>query len=457
MGGKPGPSDSSAKTVAVLGGGLAGLSAARSLLERGYRVTLVEKRPFLGGRAFSFHDPQAGCEVDNGQHIFMGCCRYYLDLVRDLGTAEKSYLQRKLHAEVMLDGRSGVLYSTPSLGALHLLPALLRYPHLGLRDKVLALYALTLAKFTRRARQARELDNQTFYQWLKRRGQTERAIDNLWNLIILPTLNDDIRNVNADMGLMILQEGLLNRPGDATIGYSRVGLTSLTGEPARRFLQERGATLLLGRALKSLVVNDSLVCDVELSDGTHVIADAYISALPFDVLMQVLPTDVAHDPFFSTIAGLEFSPIVGIHLWYDRPIMEQDFVAFLDSPVQWVFNKSLIQGAEQEDGQYVCISVSEAWDFVGRPKEELRELFAREMERLFPRARGARIQRSLIVKQPEATFRCTPGVAQRRPSQVTPISNLLLAGEWTDTGWPSTMEGAVRSGVFAADALASRI
>ena len=433
------------------------MSAARSLVESGYSVTLVEKRPFLGGRAFSFHDPQAGCEVDNGQHIFMGCCRYYIDLVRDLGTAEKSFLQKKLQAEVLLDGKSGVLYSTPALGALHLLPALLRYPHLGFRDKVLALYALILAKFTGRAKQAEKLDKQTFYQWLKRRGQTERAIDNLWNLIILPTLNDDIRHVNADMGLMILQEGLLNRPRDASIGYSRVGLTSLTGDPARRFLQERGATLLLGRAIKSLVVDDSRVCDVELSDGSHVTADAYISALPFDELLQVLPTEVTRDPYFSAIAGLEFSPIVGIHLWYDRPIMEQDFVAFLDSPVQWVFNKSLIQEAEQEEGQYVCISVSGAWDFVDRPKDELRELFAREMEKLFPKAREASILRSLVVKQPEATFRCTPGVAQRRPSQVTPISNLLLAGEWTDTGWPSTMEGAVRSGVFASDALASRI
>ena len=186
-------------------------------------------------------------------------------------------------------------------------------------------------------------------------------------------------------------------------------------------------------------------------------ADSYISTLPFDVLLRVLPDDIADNAFFSGIKMLTSSPIIGVHLWYDRPIMDEDFVAFLDSPVQWVFNRSMIQGSDHEDGQYVCISLSGAWDFIDRPKDELRELFAGEMERLFPKARGAQIQRYLVVKQPQASFRSIPGASEHRPSQVTPISNLFLAGEWTSTGWPSTMEGAVRSGVMAAEALVSRV
>ena len=457
MGGKPLTNGSPAETVIVLGGGLAGLSASRSLLEHGYGVTLVEKRPFLGGRAFSFRDPQVGREVDNGQHVFLGCCTYYLDFLRAVGALDKTFLQDRLRVEVILNGKRGVLSSTPFLGAMHLLPAFVRYPHLSPVDKLLVVYGMIRAKLTSRSKHGKELDQQTFYQWLKRHHQTERAIDNLWNLIILPALNDDVRNVSADMALMTFQEGLLKMPRDATIGFSRVGLTSLTGEPTRRFLEERGGTLVVGRTVKSLAVRDGRVDAVELSDGSHLRAGAYVSALPFDVLLQVLPDDIANSAFFSGASRLSSSPIVGIHLWYDRPIMEQDFVAFLDSPVQWVFNKSLIQGSSGDGGQYVCISVSGAWDYVDRPKEELREMFAREMERLFPNARSAQIERFDVVKQPQATFRSTPGVARLRPSQATPISNLFLAGEWTDTGWPSTMEGAVRSGVFAAEALASRI
>ena len=457
MGRKSDASRTPPKTVVVIGGGLAGLAAARSLTRDGYVVTLVEKRPFLGGRAFSFDDPEVGCEVDNGQHVFLGCCTYFLELLRDFGTVDKTFLQDRLTVEVALNGTRGVLSSTPMMGPLHLLPSFLRYPHLSLRDKLLAAYGLLRVKLTDRRKLAEELDSQTLYHWMKRNRQTERAIDNLWNLIILPTLNDDIRNVSADMGLMVLQEGLLNKPSDATIGFSKVGLTSLTGEPARRYLQDRGGTVILGKSTKSLLIEGDDVTGVELTDGTVLQADAYVSALSFDILLQVLPERVTKGPFFSKLFGLRSAPIVGVHLWYDRPIMDSDFIAFLDSPVQWVFNKSMIQGSDSGAGQYVCVSVSGAWDVVDKPKEELRALFTEEMARLFPEARDAKISRFLIVKQPQATFRCFPGVADHRPSQATPIGNLFVAGEWTDTGWPSTMEGAVRSGVFAADALASRI
>ena len=457
MGGKSDTSHPNGKKVVVLGGGLGGLSAARTLLDHGYRVILIEKRPFLGGRAFSFYDPQVGGEVDNGQHVFMGCCTYYIDLLEALGTAGKTSLQDRLKAEVVLNGRRGVLSSVPALAALHLLPSFLLYPHLGLREKVLAAYGLIRLKLADRRKRRDELDEQTLYDWLKRHGQTERAIDNLWNLIILPTMNDDIRNVSAEMGIMVLQEGLLKKPKDATLGYSKVGLTSLTGEPARKALEDRGGRLLMGKTVRSMTLHNGEIDGVDLSDGSVVTGDAYVSALPFDVLSGALPDEVAGDAFFSRISRLSSAPIVGIHIWYDRPVMDGEFVAFLDSPVQWVFNKSLIQGEDDGPGQYVCVSVSGAWDFIDRPKEELRELFAEEMARLFPEAREAEIQRFLVVKQPQATFRCLPGSAKLRPPQVTSIRNLFLAGEWTDTGWPSTMEGAVRSGVFAADAVASRI
>jgi len=457
MGHKPDIVDAASKKVVVLGGGLSGLSAALRLNEHGFDVTLVERRPFLGGRAFSFLDAEEQVEVDNGQHVFLGCCTYYRRYLEDIGSTGRTYLQKKLEVEVVLGRTSGVISSTRWLGRLHLLPSFLRYPHLSAKDKLLALYGLLAVWLTDRSRKPSELDRESAYDWLRRHHQSDRAIARLWNLIALPLLNDDVRDASADMALMVFQEGLLKTPDDAAIGLSRVGLTSLNGDPARRRLEELGAQMLLGKTVRSLRVEGGEVRGVTFSDGSSLEADAYVSALPFGVLLECLPDTVKNNGFFSRAAALDSSPIVGIHLWYDRTIMDQDFVAFLDSPVQFVFNKSLIQGASDADGQYVCISLSGAWRFVEQSKEELIEQFVAEMAGLFPRARGARVKRSLVVKEPRATFRCTPGAARNRLPQATPIPNLFLAGEWTDTGWPSTMEGAVRSGVFAADRVAEAL
>ena len=452
MGNEPDPGLPRRK-VAVLGGGLAGLSAARRLLERGCGVTLVERRPFLGGRAYSFRDGRDGPEVDNGQHVFLGCCAYFVDFLQAIGSFDQTYLPKNLRAEVLRDGATGILSSVPFLGRLHLVPSLLMYPHLGLNDKLRVVYGLLSARFTNRSKNSARLDGESAYDWLKRHHQTDLAIDRLWNLFILPALNDDVRNVSADMALMVFQEALLKGPSEAAIGLSRVGLTSLNGEPAARLIEDAGGSLLSGKSVRSIEVNDGAVAGIHLSDGTILRADAYVSALPYWALLDSLPEGVAGDSFFSRASALESAPIVGIHLWYDRPVMYQDFVVFLDSPVQWVFNKSLIQGDDAGKGQYVCISISGAWEFAGRPKEELIETFTEEMARLFPRAVGAKVERSFVVKELSATFRPQPGAAKHRLPQRTPISNLFLAGDWTQSGWPATMEGAVRSGVFAADAL----
>ena len=454
MGNQPDPGLPRRK-VAVLGGGLSGLSAARRLLEHGFEVTLVERRPFLGGRAYSFRDGKDGPEVDNGQHVFLGCCTYYVDFLRAIGSFDQAYLPKRLRAEVVRDGVTGVLSSVPFLGRLHLVPSFAAYPHLGLKDKLLVGYGMLRARLTNRAENSTALDSESAYDWLKRHHQTDRAIDRLWNLFVLPALNDDIRNVSADMALMVFQEALLKGPSDAAIGLSRVGLTSLNGEPAARLIRDAGGSLLSGKVVQSIEMSDQRVTGVRLLDGSVVSADAYVSALPYRALLDALPGEVAGDQFFSKASALESAPIVGIHLWYDRKVMDQDFVVFLDSPVQWVFNKTLIQGDDEGEGQYVCVSISGAWRFAGVPKGELIETFTAEMARLFPRAGSAKIERSFVVKELSATFRPMPGAAKHRLPQRTPISNLFLAGDWTQSGWPSTMEGAVRSGVFAADALAS--
>jgi squalene-associated FAD-dependent desaturase len=443
------------KRVAVLGGGLAGLSAALRLTDLGFAVTLIEKRPFLGGRAFSFLDPQEQVEVDNGQHVFLGCCTYYIDYLRTIGATDKTYLQDRLEVVVVKDGKRGTIGSTPWLGRLHLFPSFLRYPHLGFADKFRAIYGLASMAMTRRKNGPSALDRESAYDWLKRHWQSDTAIESLWNLILLPSLNDDVHDASADMAIMLFQAGLLKGPAQAAIGLSSVGLTSLNGDPAFDLLTERGADMVMGKTVRSIEIDDGRVTGVTFSDGGRVEADVYVSALPFGMLLDSLPDDVGQSPFFSKAAKLGSSPIVGVHLWYDRQVMDEEFVAFLGSPVQWVFNKSRIQGTDDADGQYVCISLSGAWQFIDRPKEELAAEFVAEMARLFPRAAEAQMVRSLVVKEPHATFSSAPGAADGRLPQATPIKNLFLAGEWTDTGWPSTMEGAVRSGVLAANVAAA--
>jgi squalene-associated FAD-dependent desaturase len=451
--------------VLILGGGISGISTAMYLLEQGYLVTLVEARKSLGGRAFSIPDPDGG--VDNGQHVIVGCCTYFRDFLQRLGVREKWYLQPQLHIRVLdHQGKEGLLSSARLPSPFHLLPAFWAYPHLGASEKLRVLLALARAKFTDRHQEY--LEELSFYQWLKKQGQSERAIENLWNLLVMPTLNDDVRDVSASMGLMIVQEGMLEGCHNADLGYALDSLLDSIGSPAREYLETKGCKLLLGRAVKRVMVGEGMVKGIELASGEILSAPVFVSALPFDILLRVLPEEtVAVQPFFRQLKELETSPIVNIHLWYDQPVMEGDFCAFVDSPVQWVFNKSGIHAGKfcphpfdrnaevPGKGQYICISVSAAWEFVDLPREELLEKFVAEMARVLPRAQESRVVRSLVVKQRNATFRCLPGANRLRPGSRTPIANLFLAGEWTQTGWPSTMESAVRSGYNAAAAISS--
>jgi squalene-associated FAD-dependent desaturase len=323
---------------------------------------------------------------------------------------------------------------------------------LGVKDKLFALYGLV--KLMLADRRQSQLEDQSFYRWLKDHHQTERTIETFWNLITLPTLNDNVRDVSASMGMMVFQEGILKGRGSANIGYAKVGLSELIGDAARSYIQEKGGSLLLGRSVSRIVCSGSQVTGVELVGGEVVRGDVYISALPYNVMVKTLPKEVLACEPLRGISGLSSSPIVNVHIWYDRQIMDEEFVAVLDSPLQWVFNKSRILGlSDSVPGQYLCISLSGAWDYIHQPKEDLQRLFVAAMAEAFPKAVQARAEKVLVVKEAHATFRCLPGAATHRPSDIMPLDNLYLAGEWTDTGWPSTMEGAVRSGQRAAETI----
>ena len=432
------------------------MAAACELADRGHPVVIMEKRPFLGGRAFSFPEPDTGQEIDNGQHVFLGCCVAYMDFLEKLGVLENTHIPPRLEVPVLgYGGRRGVLRSVNLPAPLHLLPTLLRYPHLSLAEKLRVLYGGLRIHLTNRRNGQGSAADETFAAWLKRHRQTDSAIDRFWNLIILPTLNDDISDVSADMGLMVFQEGVLKSKASAAIGYARVGLTELVSAATKTYLNARGGEVMLGTAARQISVEGDRVCGVQTTNGA-VTGDWYVSALASYDLEAMLPQPVADGDFFSRARGLSYSPIIDVHIWYDRPVMDETFAGFVDSPLQWVFNKTRMRGDENGTGQYICISLSGAWRYADMPKQEIREMFLDEMARVFPKARDASVERLLVVKQPQATFRSIPGVEAHRLPSATPLSNLFLAGEWVDTGWPGTMEGAVRSGRTAAQTLAHR-
>ena len=428
------------------------MAAAWRLSALGHAVVLVERRPYLGGRAYSFVDRETGQQVDNGQHVFLGCCTAYADFLRDVGTLELTVRQRSLRIEVRSPGgRTGLLTGLPLPAPAHLLPSFLRYPHIGWRDKARAVPALLRIRRERRRERA-ELRGQSFGDWLRGHGQSERAIANFWDLIIVPSLNDASNAVSAAMGFMIFQESLLWHRHGADVGYAGAALSETMGDAVARGLAEAGATLMLGRSVGRLAVTDGAVSGAELAGGETLRADAYVSALPPEALLGLLPAPLRDDPAFAPAATHTWSPIVNLHLWYDRTVADFEFVAFVDSPVQWVFNRTRIARLSGP-GQYLTVSLSAAWRFWPMAKEELRELFVPELARLLPGAANATVERFVVVKEQRATFRSLPGGPDNRLPSRTPLPNLFLAGDWTDTGWPSTMESAVRSGNAAAEAV----
>ncbi len=444
--------------VIILGGGIAGIAAALELLDAGRHVMLVEARGFLGGRAFSFTDGQTGLSLDNGQHVIVGCCTQFIDFMDRLGAKDRWFLQKRLRIPAhSRAGKAGTLSASSLPAPFHLLPSLLAYPHLGPMDKLRVLAGMLRARLTDRHHP--DLEHVTFYQWLRENGQSDRAINNLWNLVVEPTLNDNVRDVSAAMGLMIVQGGMLDGAANANLGYAVDGLLPAIGEPAKKLLEERGARLVFGDPIRNILLSQDSegtgtagrATSLELASGRRLCSETFVSALPFSALLRVLPPETAALDFFRDIGKLEWSPIVNLHILYDRPVMEEPFCAFVDSPLQWVFNRSMIAGEGMSEGkQLLTVSVSAAWQYIDLPRQELAETFLAEFAQVFPSAREAVVESISVVKQREATFRCLPGANLLRPGPDTTISNLFLAGEWTNTGWPSTMEGAVRSGYSAA-------
>ncbi|WP_024799640.1 hydroxysqualene dehydroxylase HpnE [Nocardia sp. BMG51109] len=442
--------------VAVVGGGLAGITAALGCADAGHRVTLFESRPWLGGLTYSFD--RGGLRVDNGQHVFLRCCDRYRALLARLDVEDDVNLQARLDIPVrgpLPGGATGAgrLRRLPLPAPLHLSWALARYPWLS---------SAARARFVRAALALRAVDPgdprsdaASFGEWLRAHGQDRDAVESLWDLVGIATLNARADDVSLALAATVFQIGLLTRSDAADIGWARVPLGRLHGESAEKALAAAGATVLT-RTKVSAVQRNPDGWTIR-ADGDGVDVDALVLAVPPGPASALLPPGAMDLPA-GWAAALGSAPIINVHAVYDRKVMNTPFVAGLGTDAQWVFDRTPASGLGDHDasgGQYLAVSVSAADDLVDLPTAELRERFLPALRELLPATGTARLRDFFVTRERHATFRPAPGCARLRPGARTALPGLYLAGAWTATGWPATMEGAVRSGESAVAELVS--
>ena len=452
--------------VAVVGGGLAGLAAGCALAESGLRVTLFEKRSYLGGRASSYQHPGTGEVVDNCQHVLLGCCTNLIEFYRRIGVEDKI---RWYDHMTFLEpgGRASVIQSSELPAPLHTAPSFLRAACLNLHDK-LAISAALAALAPSMPRDTGE----SFLQWLRRHGQTERAIERFWKTILVSALNDELDRVSIPYAAQVIRESFLKSRAAGLMGVPTVPLTDLYSHGGD-YISTRGGELRFRASVESFRAD---FADVKLLTAAGEEAfDFVVLALPFDGLSRMLPQTSAAEPLRDALARFETSPITGIHLWFDRQITDLEHAVLLDRTIQWMFHKSKLlraNGLNRSDGRaanpsdshkvdgssdsncYVELVVSSSKTLVEKSKAEIVELGLAELGEFFPDARTANLVKSTVIKEVHATYSPRPGIESFRPQPETVWPRVFLAGDWTATGWPATMEGAVRSGYAAAQCVA---
>ncbi|MDB5295481.1 MAG: Carotene 7,8-desaturase [Phycisphaerales bacterium] len=439
----PPPASSAAPgRVVIVGGGLAGMAAAVALTSAGAAVTLLEARRSPGGRAGSFDDPQTGDQLDNCQHVLLGCCTNLRDFYARVGAADLIRYDRTIR---FLDaaGRAYDLAGTRGLPApLHLGPAFARFGLLTFREKIAAARAMrAMLKLGRAGRLA--LADTSFGDWLDAHRQPASLVPKLYDPVLVGALNEDCRRASAAYAIQVFQDAMLAHAGGYVVGVPNVPLSRL-------YASLPGVDVRFGARMRGLAFAGRHVTGVELADGATLAADAVVLATGHHSARRAVPDELAAtDDRFPRLAGLEDVPILGVHLWFDRPVLAAPHVALVEGPLQWLFRKDA-------DGRSLHGVISAARDWVGRPPAECLPLFEAQVRRVLPAARGAALVRGVVVVEKRATFSPVPGVDRSRPNQAPPpggIENLYLAGDYTLTGWPATMEGAVRSGYLAAEAV----
>jgi len=462
-------------TVAIAGGGLSGLAAACALADLGFHITLFEKRPFLGGRASSYEHPGTGEVIDSCQHVLFRVCTNLVEFYERIGVASQIRWYDQMHF-IEPGGRISVLKPSSLPAPLHTAPSFLHFPFLDAADKLAiarALVPLTLSK---------QSDNgHSFQEWLDRHGQTANAIRRFWQPILISALSEELDRISVSAAAQVVRESMKS-PEARHMGVPALPLTDLYNA-AGDYIRARGGVLHFRRAIDGFIPGTSQIevlpsgsnsqngvtdpASHEDAAGAPRLPgagksggfDYLILALPFDALARILPDSQESVPLRETISHFENSPITGIHLWFDRQITDLDHAVLLDRTIQWMFHKSRLQPMRQEangspGGSYIELVVSSSKTLIEKSRAEIVDLALAEVREFFPAARQANLVKSTVIKEVNATYSPRPGIDAHRPGTVTAWPRVFLAGDWIATGWPATMEGAVRSGYLAAEVLA---
>jgi squalene-associated FAD-dependent desaturase len=468
--------------VVIVGGGLAGLAAAVGLGGRsGVRVTLLESRPRWGGRASSFLDQATGQQIDNCQHVNLGCGTNFRHFCRTVG------IDRFFHRESRLtfvgpDGRANVLAAAPLPAPFHLFPSLARLAYLSFAEKW---------RLARGLRQLARTDpasagNESFLHWLERHEQSPRVIERFWHVVLVSALSETLERIDIAHARKVFVDAFLANRHGWEVWLPTVPLDDLYGARLVEWLAARNVVARLQSGVKGVLAGPDFqpagrAAGVELRSGERIDADQVILAVPQHLVLSLLPDGLEQEPALSGIGQLETAPISSVHLWFDRPITELRHAVFVGRLSQWMFNRSAIQAESGTlhpqsqihptppgppllrggDGEpenrkpktenYLQIVISASREVLARGQEETIRTVVDELAGVWPAARGARLVHSRLVTEHKAVLSMLPGVDRLRPPQQSPIENVQLAGDWTQTGWPGTMEGAVRSGYLAAE------
>jgi hydroxysqualene dehydroxylase len=431
--------------VVIIGGGFAGLAAGVALAESGHTVEILERRAFLGGRAYSFFDPVAQEVIDNGQHLMMGCYHETFQFLRRLGTLDQLAFQERSRVDFVDQAAEQTTFECMNLPApLHLLSGLLRLKGFSWRDK---LATLRLGSVIRASQGSSDKFSQmTVEEFLTAYGQSPRMKERFWNVFSIATLNEQPDVAAASLLVKVLQQAFGGSRADSAMVVAKVGLSEIYTEQARAFIEQRGGAVRLRAIAEKLMLVGEHCQGVKLQGGELCQGDFYISAIPYFALRPLLPPNVAKVPYFADWDALRSAPIVSINLWFDRSITKLGFAGLLGGQLQWLFNKNALIKRSRFDTQHISLVISAAHELAEMPKEQLVEMALQEVQQFFPAAKKAQLRHFRVIKEHQATFSASVAAEQTRPNAKTPFANLLLAGDWTNTGLPATIESAVLSG-----------